>query len=589
MSSETEQIKDRLEIAQIVGEYVVLKPAGRSLKGLCPFHNEKTPSFTVSPDRGTWHCFGACGEGGDIFTFIQKAEGLDFPATLKLLAERAGVQLKAGSPQSTNHRQRLFDVLSASARFYHQILMTQQAGRKAREYLLERGVTRETMELFQIGYAPDSWDVLQQWLRKHGFSDQEMIQSGAVGKSQRGKQYDRFRGRIIFPVQDTQGRVVAFGGRIVPWLATGEEGKYINSPEGPLYEKRRVVYNLNRAKQALRQNAPCIVVEGYMDTALLVQAGVQNVVATSGTAFTEEHITQLARFTKTLHFAFDGDAAGWKATVSATQAALAAGMTVATIQLPAGQDPADVVVKMPDKVQETMTHTESLMAVLLTQLKGSSNTTDRQQQLEAVLPLVRMVKNPIQQGRMIQEIADSLHVPETRVIDLIESTPASHIAAIQSSQEVMTMSEGGSSSLVERQVLGLLLVDTTVRADFFPYMEAEFFLDSPAVALYNSMQRIAEENAKFDSLSANELVGLLPPELLSYAEGVRSSGEELLSTTSLTASQEGRQLLRSLQHRSLRSRLQQLQTRLQQSGENERADALQEFRGLTEELAQIDS
>ncbi|MEX1111907.1 MAG: DnaB-like helicase N-terminal domain-containing protein, partial [Candidatus Andersenbacteria bacterium] len=280
------------------------------------------------------------------------------------------------------------------------------------------------------------------------------------------------------------------------------------------------------------------------------------------------------------------DMAGWKATVAATQAALAAGMSVATVQLPEGQDPADLVVNTPDTALEVMSQTQSLMAVLLKQMKESSKIADRQQQLEAVIPLVRVVKNPIQQGQMIQELAETLHIPESRVIDLLETTPATHIAALAERQPQDT---GSQKSAVEQQCLGLVIVDPSVRRSIFSYLEAEFFLDPTAVVLYNSMQRLAEENAQFDSLSAAELVGLLPENLLSYAEGVRSLGEELLSTTSLAPAQEGRQLLRSLQHRSLQSRLQLLQTRLQQSGEDERVTALQEFRSLTEELARIDS
>lgn len=588
MNPETEQIKERLDIAQIVGEYVQLKPAGRSLKGLCPFHNEKTPSFIVSPDRGTWHCFGSCGEGGDVFTFVQKIEGLDFPAALKMLAERAGVQLKARSPQTTNHRQRLFDVLSASARFYKEILVRQQAGKRALEYLAGRGMQEKTIEEFALGYAPDSWDLLHTWLMRQGFTEQEVIQSGAVGKSQRGKLYDRFRGRIIFPIYDLQGRVVAFGGRIVPWHETGDEGKYINSPEGPLYEKRRVVYNLHRAKHALRKTDACIVVEGYMDVIMLTQAGVENVVATSGTAFTEEHVQQLSRFTKTLHFAFDADAAGWNATISATQAALAAGLGVATIPIPAGKDPADVAVEDPAGAVHVMSQKRPLTLLLLEQLKTNSDMVDRQQQLEAVVSLIRLVKNPIQQGKMIQEVAATLHVSEAKIIDAIEASPASHIAARvpEVSRDVL---EGGTyASRVEQQLIGLLLHSPLVRAEVFTELSAQLLLDPAVISLYNSMQRLAEENAQFLSLPSSELIDLLPEEQRSYADGVRHLGEELVETTSLTAVQEGQGLLRSLRRRSLRSRLDTLQARLFEVSDSEREEALKEFRLTTEELAQID-
>jgi DNA primase len=223
VSEETEHIKERLNVADVVGEYVNLKQAGQSFKGLCPFHNEKTPSFIVSPHRGTWYCFGACGEGGDIFSFIQKIEGIDFPAALKMLAQRAGVELKGRDVQTSSRRQRLFDLLAAASAMYHEILMRQGAGQKAKAYLAKRGVEEKSMELFQLGYAPDSWDILQRWLQQKGYTDEEMMAAGLVGRSARGRLYSRFRGRIMFPITDTQGRVVAFGGRITPWHETGNE------------------------------------------------------------------------------------------------------------------------------------------------------------------------------------------------------------------------------------------------------------------------------------------------------------------------------------------------------------------------------
>ena len=366
MSTETEQIKERIDISDVVGEYVKLKRAGQSLKGLCPFHSEKTPSFIVTPSRGSWHCFG-CNEGGDVFTFIQKIEGIEFPAALKMLAERAGITLpeRKGKMQADSRRQRLFDLLEAASHFYQEILMNLKAGTRAKEYLLDRGVFEHTMKEFGIGYAPHSWDALHTWLVKKGYSDDEIVASGLSGRKDQGGTFDRFRGRIMFPIRDVQGRVVAFGGRIVPWHETGNEGKYVNSPETALYEKRRVVYNLSRAKKVLRATKHCIVVEGYMDVVMMVQAGVENVVATSGTAFTSDHVETLKRFTDTLHFAFDGDAAGWKATIAATQSALASGVHVETILLPDGVDPADLAKESSEKLQEALGSTRPLVDVLI--------------------------------------------------------------------------------------------------------------------------------------------------------------------------------------------------------------------------------
>ncbi|MBI3255990.1 MAG: DNA primase [Candidatus Andersenbacteria bacterium] len=592
MSKETELIKERLDIASVVSEYVTLKQAGQNMKGLCPFHQEKTPSFIVSPGRGSWYCFGGCAEGGDIFSFVQKIEGLDFPATLKMLAERAGVQLpKRGSMASTNRRQRLFDVMTSASRFYQAILWQHPEGKKAVEYLLKRGLTEETMRTLGVGFAPIAWDVLRPALEKKGFTADEMVAVGLLGRSDTGKTYDRFRGRIMFPVEDTQGRVVAFGGRIVPWHETGNEGKYVNSPETELYEKRRVVYNLNRAKHALRGNKAlpagrqgCIVVEGYMDAAMLWQAGIQNVVASSGTAFTSEHIAQLARFTKTLHFCFDADAAGWKATVSATNAALAAGMNVQTIVLPVGKDPADVVVEEPEKEAEYFGRTQSLIAVLLDQFRSSSQLAGQEQQLSALVPLVKMVANPIAQGKMIQEMAESLHVPEQKIHQLLEAQEVSvflQAATAPSAGEPRRPGQG------EWQLLGILLEHPEVRAALWPKLAEGIFLEPNAHALAQTLHAMAGQEADFGALSASELITALPEKQAPFAQAVIAISQELLAVSSESPAKEAQNLLLGLQRRAISSRLALLQEQLAFADEAGRSDALRQFQVLTQELAAI--
>ena len=588
MSEETELIKERLSIADVVGEYVKLKQTGQSMKGLCPFHHEKTPSFIVSPDRGVWHCFG-CSEGGDAFSFIQKIEGIDFPASLKMLAEKAGVELKGHSPETTSRRQRLFDLLTASSRFYHAVLMGHDAGKKAKDYLSERGVKDTTMKRFMIGYAPNKWDMLSQWLLKQKFTEDEIISAGIAGRNQKGGLYDRFRGRIMFPVSDTQGRVVAFGGRIVPWHETGNEGKYVNSPETALYEKRRVVYNLGEAKGVLRSKKPCIVVEGYMDVVMLVQSGVENVVATSGTAFTDDHVKQLGRFTKVLHFAFDADAAGWKATVSATESALAAGMDVATIVIPAGNDPADLALKHPKKVVSMMEETESLISLLLGQLTSGDTTQSKDDTLHALVSLIRMVRNPIVQGKMMQDAAVALHVPEVQLVDLVAKVDVQpNSGASAQEEELPEAVVSGNDSLMEHQLLGLILLHMGLREEVFPHLEAEFFLDPASKALYNSMHRLQTQKSQFFSMKTEDVINSLSEDQVSFAEGIRGRAEELISTTSNDVPQEGRLLLRALQKRSLMSRLVDAQSELTQSGEKDRVKSLKRFQALAQELSSIE-
>lgn len=579
MSAETEQIKERLNIADVIGEHVKLKRAGASFKGLCPFHTEKSPSFIVTPARGSWHCFG-CGEGGDVFTFVEKIEGIDFVSTLKLLADRAGVQLPDYKPSVENHRQRLFDVLDASRMFYHEILMNQKAGAKAKQYLLERGVTEETMKLFSIGYAPHAWGVAQAWLIKKGYTVQEMISAGLVGQRDGGKPFDRFRGRIMFPIDDLQGRTVAFGGRIVPWHETGNEGKYVNSPETALYEKRRIMYNLSRAKKVLRKS-PCIVVEGYMDVVMMVQSGIENVVATSGTAMTEDHVALMKRFTNTMIAAFDGDSAGWKATISATQAALAGGMHVSTITFPDGVDPADIAKDRPQEVVQLFTQTRPLMEVLVERL-GVGTSEQREQALTALVPLLRLVNNPIEQGAMIEQVAQLLKVPELKISDLVaqqEIVAPVIVAPVEQVREDIKVSS--PDTRLEQGVLGILLCAPAVREELMAGIKEEYFLDPICKTVYKELQRSHDADQAFHERASSELITMLGPEYQSFAIGVESRAQELISTSNISLTEEARFLMRSLQKRFLRERLLSLQ-------EDVSPDALQQFQGVAQELAAME-
>lgn len=565
MSRETETIKERLNIADVVSEYVKLKQAGQSLKGLCPFHQEKTPSFIVTPARGSWHCFG-CSEGGDVISFIQKIEGLEFPEALKLLADRAGVQLPEYRPQVENRRQRLYDLLATTARFYHEILMNQKTGARAKEYMASRGVTEKIMEEFTIGYAPHSWETLSLWLKNKGYTEEEMVASGMVGKKDKGGTFDRFRGRVMFPISDAQGRVVAFGGRIVPWHETGNEGKYVNSPETALYEKRRTIYNLSRAKKHIKHGTVCIVVEGYMDVVMLVQAGVENVIATSGTAMTEDHITLLTRFTNTLHLAFDGDAAGWKATIAATRAALAGGMHVETIVFPEGLDPADIVHTRPKELSTILSTTRPLIDVLVDRI-GAGSQQQREQALTALVPLLRIVRNPIEQGAMVERVSRLLKVPDRHILDLMQREQTVQ-PAISASSEPTSL--GISEGQLEQQLIGLLLLHRTLLEKEHSTIDPKWFLDPTCREVYNEIQRTPFQSH------------LLEGEREPFLAALQSRAEEYLATSSLTPQEEVYVMIRALHKRYIRTQLH----RLAQEGSPE---ALIEFQATLATLAEIDA
>ena len=340
MSDTVQQVKDRLSIVDVVSQYVKLDRAGSTLRARCPFHAEKTPSFFVSAERGTFHCFG-CGEGGDIFTFVEKIEGLDFKGALKVLADKAGVEIvyEKGGKEKKDERERLFELMEVATIFFMSKLSDD-----AKKYLRERGMKDATIKEFRLGFAGASWTEASDFLKKKGFSDKEIIEAGVGKKGDRGT-LDKFRNRIMFPIADSAGRVIGFSGRIFGEKASPEAPKYLNSPETPLFHKSRILYGFDKAKLAMRKLQCAVLVEGQMDLLASHQAGWGNTVAVSGTAFTPEHASLVKRMTDNLVLALDADEAGIKAAGRAARAALQGGLNVKVARLPSGLDPADLILK----------------------------------------------------------------------------------------------------------------------------------------------------------------------------------------------------------------------------------------------------
>ena len=327
-------IRDRIDLAELVSEYVRLERAGKNFKGLCPFHTEKTPSFFVSPALNRFHCFG-CGASGDVFTFLMRIEGLSFREAMRRLAERAGIELREETlPQETpDERDRLRRLVYAANFFYRQCL---RRAPHAQQYLTQRGLTPETIEAFELGYAPDGWDHLLRFLQRHNFSLGDAERAGLLKARDDGSgYYDRFRNRITFPIHDASGRVVAFGARTIG----DEEPKYLNSPETPLFEKRNTLYGWHRARSAILRQRAALIVEGYLDLIMLHQYGFTHSVATLGTAFTDEHAARLKRLAERVYLMFDSDAAGVRATLRAGEALAQAGIPTLIVRLPEGDDP----------------------------------------------------------------------------------------------------------------------------------------------------------------------------------------------------------------------------------------------------------
>jgi DNA primase len=429
-----QQVKDKLSITDVVGGYVKLERAGNSLRARCPFHSEKTPSFFISPERGTFHCFG-CGEGGDIFTFVEKVEGLDFKGALKVLAEKAGVPLVYEKREDKDERDRLFELMEAATIYYIANLNDE-----ARAYLSGRGASEGTIKDFRLGYAGSAWSDLSDYLRNKKYSEKEIVEAGLAKKNERGSLVDKFRNRIMFPIADSAGRIIAFSGRIFGENASPDAPKYLNSPETILYHKSRILHGFDRAKVSMRKHQCAVLVEGQMDLLMSHQAGWPNTVAVSGTAFTDDHARLIKRMTDNLLLALDPDPAGIKAAARAARAALTNGLNVKVARLASGLDPADYIQKQgPEAWKVAIREAKDIITFLLDVLeehtKGQQDRFRRSVEL-GVLPFVLDVQSPIARAQYVKEIAGRLGVGAEAVQEAVNKMPDVLVASpIQEKKE----------------------------------------------------------------------------------------------------------------------------------------------------------
>jgi DNA primase len=440
--SSTDEIKARIDIVDLVSETVKLRRTGKNYTGFCPFHpNSRTPAFVIFPDSGTWRCFGQCNEGGDIFRFVMKKEGWDFPETLRFLANKAGVQLEPQTAEKKAEEEeyaRLRTLLEEAANFYRHHLLQTPAGKGPLEYLFKRGLTQATIETFGLGYAPDSWDAALNYLTSKGYSRQELQEAGMVSESQDGgRVYDRFRHRVTFPIRDMTGRMCGFGARI---LRTDDIPKFLNSPQTALFDKGHLLYGLDQARKSIRAQDQVVIVEGYLDVIALHQGGFTNAVSPMGTALTEDQIRLLKRFTRRIVLALDPDAAGAKATLRGLEitrqaldhsdelsfdprglvrheARLEADVRVTT--LPEGLDPDEVVLRDPEEWAKIVANAQPVVIHVMDTLAVGRNLEDPKTKSEIaaqVLPLIEDVPNAIERDTYRQRLARLLHVDERALI-----------------------------------------------------------------------------------------------------------------------------------------------------------------------------
>ncbi len=412
MSSITEDIKSRIDVVDLIKEYVQLIPSGVNFKARCPFHNEKTPSFYVSAEKQIWHCFG-CGAGGDIFEFIKRIEGLEFPEALRILADKANVKLDHQySPEFRNQKTKVLDILELSAKYYHQLLLNDSEAQEARTYLKKRAIDKETISQFNLGYSKDSWNDLLNYLKKQGFREMDIEASGLILKSKKdGKFYDRFRGRLMFPINNIFGQGIGFTARILK--PDKQQGKYINTPQTIAYDKSSVLYNMDLAKLSIKQKNYTILVEGQVDVMSSYMMGVKNVVASSGTALTHQQVKILKRYSPNLMIAYDADQAGLKATFRIIDNALLEGMNIKVIKIPAGMDPDQLIKTDPEKWLEIIKNAEPIMDFVFQQVLSSGNLENvfhKKQVVQKILVFISKFRDDIERETYLRRLSDLVGV-----------------------------------------------------------------------------------------------------------------------------------------------------------------------------------
>ncbi len=424
MSTPVEKIKERLTITEVIESYMKLDRAGSNLKGKCPFHNEKTPSFFVSPDRGSYYCFG-CGVKGDMFSFVQAFEGLDFMGSLKLLAARAGIPLTYEKPELKSERDHLYEIMETATEFYEAALWN-TGNIAALEYLKKRGLTEETIKEFRLGFALNDWRTLYTYLKNKKYTDAEIEKAGLTKRAEQAEKgfYDRFRGRIMFPISDSGGRVIAFTGRILE--DDGKSAKYLNSPETPIFTKASVLYGIDKAKLAIRKMNYSVLVEGQMDLILSHQAGFKNTVAGSGTALTDtlsnkdnvvNNLGIVKRISTNIIMVYDSDKAGVNAALRSAQIALSLGMDVKIGQVPDGKDPADLILKDKDAWKDVLKNAKPVVEFALNTVLDQEPDPRKQPKLinEKVLPFLAVLSSHMEKSHFIAMIHGKTDLSEEAI------------------------------------------------------------------------------------------------------------------------------------------------------------------------------
>ena len=482
IGSPIDEIKNRLDIVEVIGSYIKLQKAGVNFRAICPFHSEKKPSFFVSPTRQIWHCFG-CSKGGDIFGFVKEIENVEFGDALRILAQRAGVELRKYTPEYAKlktERQRLYEIYELTSLFFEKQLEASSVGKEAKRYLLGRGITEESIKKWRLGYSPDTWQGLSDFLVSKGYTKEEAERAGLSIKDEKGSFFDRFRGRIIFPIFDFNSQVIGFGGRVFKEKDKEEVAKYVNTPNTLLYDKSRVLYGLDRAKLEIRRRDTCVLVEGYTDVIMSHQAGIFNVVATSGTALTLWQLKILKRYSENLILGFDMDVAGDSATKRGIDLAQSQGFNIKIVRLQAGKDAADIISKNPKEWEASLQNSKSILEFYFETAFSAKNpkTPEGKKEIAKILlPVLKRIPNQIEKSFWLQKLSKNLEVREEDLREELKKAKLSEEIYGLEPEEIITQPLKSRKELLEERIITLILKSpqnlNLIEKNFLPYFSPE--------------------------------------------------------------------------------------------------------------------
>jgi len=499
-----DEIKQKLDIVEVIGEYASLSKAGRTYRGLCPLHSEKHPSFYVYPEQQSWHCFGACNTGGDVFSFVMKKQNISFGEALRLLAQKARVTIPQISKPEAEKKEleRLYQVNEAAAQYYHDLLLNSPAAEGARKLLVSRGVSAKTIASFKLGFSLNSWEGLKQHLTERGYTTEELVKAGLIIESESGESHDRFRNKIIFPIHDIKERVIGFGARVLD----DSLPKYINSPQTQVFDKSSSLYGINLAQAAIREQHLAVIVEGYMDVLTAHQNGFSNVIASMGTSVTERQVTILKKLSKNLALALDADAAGEEAMLRSVGFENILGAEVTVILMPKGKDPDDVIKENPEVWQKLLNQALPVVDYTFTMVISSldlEKAMDKSLAADKLLPVIAEIKDVVRQAHYLQKLAHLLKVKQHNLETALAKfkSRGSRLKPREIRGEVAQISKPFFSSPIEEYCLRLLLKYPELKASAEGLLP-EYFENSENREIFLALKQATDLPSLKQSLDA---------------------------------------------------------------------------------------